>query len=210
MVRGSGTRDRILREAVHLFAERGFKGTTVAEIEHASGLKAGSGALFAHFPTKEAVLEAAIEELAALNRTGQSLFDLAKIGDLRAELTVFARGALMALDANRDLVRLWLKESDNFPQLQPLMEREINRPAASWIRDYLAGKVKAGELDDHDCEAVGTIAIGALTAWWLWAQVAGDDRPTVDVDRLVDAWVNLLLRLAPPKQATKRRPRTRR
>src|SRR5688500_14233687 len=101
MPRGAGTRDRILNEALHLFAERGFKGTTVAEIERASGLKPGSGALFAHFPTKEAVIESAIEELAALNRTGQSLFDLARIGDLKAELTVFARGALMALDANR-------------------------------------------------------------------------------------------------------------
>ena len=167
------TRQRILAEAVRLFAERGIKGTTVAEIEDAAGLKRGSGSLFTHFASKEAVLEAAIEELAAQTRQGQSLFDLARLGDLRAELTVFARGALMGLDANRDLVRLWLKESDNVPQLKEVVERGLNRPAATWIADYLGAKVKAGELVEHDCEAVGTIALGAITAWWIWQQVAG-------------------------------------
>ena len=115
---------------MHLFAERGFKGTTVADIEGAAGLKPGSGALFTHFATKEEVLVAAIDELGSRNRQGQSLFDLARLGNLRSELTVFARGALMGLDANRDLVRLWLKESDNFPQLKEVVEREINRPNA--------------------------------------------------------------------------------
>ena len=196
MPRGSDTRRRIIREALPLFAERGFKGTTVAEIEAAAGLKAGSGALFAHFPTKEAVIEAAIEELASLNRQGQSLFDLARIGDLRAELTVFARGALMGLDANRDLVRLWLKESDHFPDLRPLMEREVNRPAAAWMENYLRAKVKSGEMADHDCEAVGAIAVGGLTAWWLWGQVAGDDGVSIDEDRVVAGWVDLVMRLA--------------
>src|SRR2546429_239307 len=50
------TRYRILREAARLFAGKGFKGTTVAEIEAAAGLSPGSGALYAHFGTKEDVL----------------------------------------------------------------------------------------------------------------------------------------------------------
>ena len=205
MARGVDTKKRILREALRLFAERGIKATTVADIERASGLKPGSGALFAHFPTKEAVVVAAIEDLATQQRVGESLFDLARIGDLRSELTVFVRAALMGLDANRDLVRLWLKEADQLPDLKPLVERELNRPAADWIGGYLRAKVKAGELDDHDSEAVGTIVVGAITAWWLWGQVAGDDGPTVDEDRFVQSWVDLVMRLAPP--APKRRAR---
>ena len=113
----------------------------------------------------------------------------------------------MGLDANRDLVRLWLKESDNVPQLKEVVERELNRPAATWIADYLGAKVKAGELVEHDCEAVGTIALGAITAWWIWQQVAGPVGPTVDRDRFVVAWVDLLLRLAPPSPRSSSRSR---
>lgn len=180
-----------------MFAQKGFKGTTVAEIEAASGLKPGSGALFAHFPTKEALFEAAIEERAVLNQQGQSLFDLARIGDLRAELTVFVRAWLMGLDINRDFVLVWLTESRNFPQLRPLMDQEVNQPAVNWLAGYLRGKVKARELADHDCEAVAVVAICATTAWWLGKQVGGDDDPSVGEDRFVYGLVDLLLRMAP-------------
>ena len=211
-VRGASTRERILREALRLFGENGFKGTTVAEIEAAAGLKPGSGALFSHFPTKESVLATAIEELAAQTSLGRSLFDLGALGDLRSELIVFARGALMGLDANRDLMHVWLRESNNFPGLQAVMEKEVHRPAASWLADWLGAKVKAGELVEHDCEAVGVIAVGAITSWWLWGQTAGQERPTVDEDRFVDAFVDLLLHLAPPTstpRATSKRTRSR-
>src|SRR5438477_2547807 len=133
MARGADTKKRIVGESIHLFAERGIRATTVADIERASGLKPGSGALFAHFPSKEAVVVAAIEDLANQRRVAEGLFDLARIGDLRSELTVFVRAALMGLEANRDLVRLWLKEADQLPDLKPLVERELNRPAADWI-----------------------------------------------------------------------------
>lgn len=197
-MRGGHTKERILREALRLFGEKGFKGTTVADIEAAVGLKPGSGALFAHFATKESVLATAIEELAAQTRMGRSLFDLGALGDLRSELIVFARGALMGLDANRDLTLVWLKEANHFPDLQALMEKEVHQPAANWLADWLGAKVKAGELEEHDCEAVGVIAVGAITSWWLWGRAAGEERPTVDEERFIHAFVDLLLRLAPP------------
>ena len=196
-----------LREALRLFGENGFKGTTVADIEAAAGLKPGSGALFAHFPTKESVLATAIEELAAQTRIGRSLFDLGELGDLSSELIVFARGSLMGLDANRDLMWVWLRESNHFPGLQALMEREVHQPAASWLADWLGAKVKAGELEEHDCEAVGVIAVGAITSWWLWRETAGEERPTVDEDRFVDAFVDLLKRAAPPTSTSGAKPK---
>jgi AcrR family transcriptional regulator len=178
----------------------------VANIEAASGLKPGSGALFSHFPTKEAVLEAAIEEHAATAEQGRSLFELARLGDLRSELTVFARGSLMMLDNERDLVRLLLKEADQFPQLRPLLEQRVLQPSTSWLGGWLRGKVKAGELDDHDGEAVAVIAIGSLVAWWLRGVLGGESGRSVDEDRFVAAWVDLLLRLAPRRaKGTSRR-----
>lgn len=47
-------RERILREAAHLFRAKGYKGTTVRDIAEAVGIQSGS--LFHHFATKEEML----------------------------------------------------------------------------------------------------------------------------------------------------------
>ncbi len=55
------TRERILDVALDLFAEDGFSGTTVTEVERRAGLSPGSGSFYRHFPSKEALLTAAVE-----------------------------------------------------------------------------------------------------------------------------------------------------
>jgi len=48
------TRDVMLREAARLFAERGFRGTSVADLGTACGIS--GPALYKHFPNKQAIL----------------------------------------------------------------------------------------------------------------------------------------------------------
>jgi AcrR family transcriptional regulator len=57
------TRQRILDEAARLFAEGGFAGTRTADVAAATGLS--HGAVFVHFPTREALL---LEVVFALGR----------------------------------------------------------------------------------------------------------------------------------------------
>lgn len=57
------TREEILEAAVRLFARRGFLATTMAEL--AKSIRMTPGALYWHFPTKEDLLLAAIEEISA-------------------------------------------------------------------------------------------------------------------------------------------------
>lgn len=54
-------RDALVTAAMVLFAERGYDGTSVADIQTAVGLTGGSGALYKHFASKEAVLEAGVD-----------------------------------------------------------------------------------------------------------------------------------------------------
>ena len=50
------TRERIITEAMRLFAERGYRGTTVGDIEQAAGLAPRAGGLYKHFASKDEVL----------------------------------------------------------------------------------------------------------------------------------------------------------
>lgn len=64
---GSGRRADVVRLAGELFAEKGFRGTTVREIADAAGILSGS--LYHHFDSKEsigdAILSAFIEDVLA-------------------------------------------------------------------------------------------------------------------------------------------------
>jgi AcrR family transcriptional regulator len=59
--RAARTREEILEAAIKLFARRGFLATTMSEL--AKAIRMTPGALYWHFPTKEDLLLAAIEEL---------------------------------------------------------------------------------------------------------------------------------------------------
>lgn len=195
------TRFRIIKEARRLFSAQGFKATTVAEIESAAGLSPGSGAMYAHFSSKEEVLAAAIEDYADTADMGYSLFDLVNVGDLRSELTLFVRGALVQIEEGRELIWILLRESEQFPDLLTHVRERINRRASAWIAGWLREKVKEGKLEDHDCEAVAMIGLGAIAAFWLRNCLFPKSARAIDEERFVQAWVDLMMRLAPPALA---------
>src|SRR6185436_17801747 len=91
------TRQRIVSEAIRLFAARGYRGTTVGEIEAAAGLVPRSGGLYKHFRSKEEVLSAAIERHVREMERARERLDMMPLGDMRAELTLDARWALTEL-----------------------------------------------------------------------------------------------------------------
>jgi hypothetical protein len=61
MTAPASTRERLVTEALKLFSSKGFEATSVSQIEAAAGLAAGSGALYRHFKSKNALLDAGID-----------------------------------------------------------------------------------------------------------------------------------------------------
>jgi AcrR family transcriptional regulator len=101
------TRDRLLAEAMRLFGDKGFEATSVSQIEAAAGLAAGSGALYRHFKSKDALLAAGIDrqlDRRAAMHDIRSLF--AGLGDLNSELTVLGRYLLSVIDQETELLRI--------------------------------------------------------------------------------------------------------
>ena len=126
---GQPTRERILAAALRLFAERGYSATSVGEIEAAAGLSPRSGALYKHFPSKRALLEAAFEErIAAIEAFQDQLRDFGPLGDLRAELTLTARWGLAELERERELALSVMKEGERLPAFKEAFQAAIVRP----------------------------------------------------------------------------------
>ena len=198
------TRDRIIAEAMRLFAQRGYRGTSIADLEDAAGLSPGSGSLYTHFRSKEEVLAAAVEQTALLADTGYAAFDLLPLGDLRAELTLIGRGSLLVMDTCADLIRVIDKESDQFPGILADARARIFDRAYSWFSQLLRTKAKDGEIVDVDFEAVAAIWLGALKDYWGAKTILGDPPAGLDDDRFIAAWVDTLMTVLEPRGMRRR------
>ncbi|MUL80516.1 MULTISPECIES: TetR/AcrR family transcriptional regulator [unclassified Mycolicibacterium] len=101
------TRERLVTEAMKLFSDKGFEATSVSQIEAAAGLSAGSGALYRHFKSKDALLAAGIDRQLDRRSAMQDIRTLfAGLGDLHSELTVLGRYLLTVIDQESELLRI--------------------------------------------------------------------------------------------------------
>ena len=187
------TRDRILDEALRLFAEHGYAGTSVASIEEAAGLSPHSGALYTHFGSKEQVMAAAVQRAIQTAEASFSLAPMLSLGNLEAELTLVARGSLVLMTSWRDLIRVMAKEGDRFPEIMIDARDSLFNKSRLFLAKWLEDKAPEGDSDNRDFEAITAIWLGAIENYWIATSIH-DDRPLgIDEDRFVRQWVQTLM-----------------
>jgi AcrR family transcriptional regulator len=183
-VTAAETRERLLRAAADVFAERGYDGTRVADIAAAAGVS--NGALYAHFPSKADLL------VAALRTHGRHLL-----------------GELFAADPDRPVVDLLLTVGRWLPRrldargyliVEALVaarrDEDVARPMREYVgerTDWLADLVDLaqtrGELD-------AAVAPQALAHFCLLLAM-GSALITPDLHEVgEDEWAALLTRVA--------------
>jgi AcrR family transcriptional regulator len=192
----AGTRERIIAAGLRLFADRGFRGTTVGHIEKAAGLTPRSGALYKHFGSKEAVLEAAVDRGVRDLEAIHSAIELMPLGDLRAELTLLARWGLHVLAEQRDLRRIVIAEGDRFLGLKRrFQERIVDRAYAEAVT-FIERKVESGQLGDVDREALASLMLGALLGYTLEQDVFERLPGGVTQERFIKVFVDSCMAFA--------------
>jgi AcrR family transcriptional regulator len=172
------TRDRILDAAMDVFAEDGFAGATISEVERRVGLAVGTGSLYRHFPSKEALLQAAVErEVTSLRaQMAQALAALPQGGDPAARALAAYAQRLHDLRRFDRLFRLMLTDGDRVPQLRQ----------AIWT--VLAVPVKA-TIDEED--VVEAVAEAALGGYHLFSIMQGRPYNGVIEEQFLRALVDM-------------------
>jgi AcrR family transcriptional regulator len=138
------TRERLVTEAMRLFSTKGFEATSVSQIEAAAGLAAGSGALYHHFKSKAALLEAGIDRQLDRRRAMRDIRALfAGLGDLHAELTVLGRYLLTVLDEELELLQIAARtpagRSDRLDTAYAALVDGLTGELADWIAAWAPG-----------------------------------------------------------------------
>lgn len=191
------TRERIIEAARALFAERGYRGTSVGDVEAAAGLVPRRGALYKHFASKDALLLAVIEAHAGMDDLTARVVGL-DLGDLEAELAVIARIGLDELRRERDLIRIVMKEGERVPEVAAAFERVVVRRSQDVTIAWMAHRLGPLGVEIDDPPAVAAVLVGALVAHVLEEILFGPGVREIDDDRLVAAWVRTATALLSP------------
>jgi len=187
------TRERILDNALRLFAEQGYETTSIGEIETAAGLAPRSGALYKHFASKRALIDAALAERFGHMDELDRRVELMPLGDLESEITLLGRIALDELEKEQLLFRLVLKEGDRFPELTDAFHAGIvergHRIAAAWV----ASRSESLGLDLPDPDATAQVMTDALVGYVIQGTVFGERSTRLERDRVLAAWNRIVL-----------------
>jgi AcrR family transcriptional regulator len=184
--------ERILRAAMRLFAEHGYERTSIADIQAAAGLAPGSGALYKHFPSKEAVLAAGMEDFIAGAERARALIRSVP-GTPEDALAVLGRAAMQMLDDDREVLRIVYRELEQFPALRDEVRERRMQSTYATIADWLRDRSARGELRVDDPEATAAVLLGAVTSFKVFQVLLGDAPAGLDDERFVRAWLRVML-----------------
>jgi AcrR family transcriptional regulator len=188
------TRERIVDEAMRLFGENGFRGTSVAQIEAAAGLSPGSGGLYHHFGAKDEVLAEGIRRhLARLDTLREIKAVLTDLGDLRAELAIAARYFFAELDSQSQLIRILVSEARRRPDLLADAVETVISSTYQGFADWL-GQAAGPTLSPERALTISTLAMGALLSDRILRNVMGVGSSLgADDAALIPVWVDMVM-----------------
>ena len=189
------TRERLLEAAIELFGRKGYSATSVGEIESEAGLVPRSGGLYKHFASKRALLDAALDQRASVARRGREIAESVFRGDIRAEARMYGAGALQIIDADQGLLRIVMREGDNFPELRDAFHARIvssgHASTVLWLR-------KAAQLTgapEPDLDGLAALLLGSIIDYCVLDTLFGRPAGDLSQERFLDVWTDSTIKL---------------
>jgi AcrR family transcriptional regulator len=176
------TRQAILDQALRLFADHGFFGTSMRQIARAVGVR--ESALYHHFPSKDAVFRELVTQLGP-GRIGQVMtidtLELARAVGVKQMLRKLLDAVVMnwTIPEEQMLFRVMLQEG------MRLAAADVVRPANTIMRvrarlmAILAQLAKHGLIRKLDPQATSAMLMGALMMLRVVYQGASSDFPAL-------------------------------
>lgn len=186
----ASTRDQLLAAALTLFAERGYAATSVADIQQACGLAPGSGALYKHFSSKRALLEAAVAHRVEGIVTAREQYDAEAPGSVEKAVRTAGELIWRNLAGNEELLRVMLREPDELGDLDERTWQFITDNAYRRFADELSAANDTGRTRIPDPAAAAAVAIASLSYFASLRALTGRSPGNVDDDRFFEAWVD--------------------
>ena len=193
MSKAAQTRGHIIEKAAQLFNQRGYAGTSMAELMTATGLQ--KGGIYNHFASKDELAIAAFDysiRLASRRHVRALKGKQGSSEKLQAIVAAFA-DSFEAISAwgGCPLMNTAIDSDDAHPGLKVLAQQAMD-DWRYWIRRISQKGIDAGELTPStDADAVATILIATLEGALMLAKLYGDrthlDRAKMHLNIYIDS-----------------------
>jgi TetR/AcrR family transcriptional regulator, fatty acid metabolism regulator protein len=153
------TRERILDSALNIFSRKGYHDTRLDEIVDDS--HTSKGAIYFHFPNKERLFLALVDQFADLleRRVVEAIQEQEKgIGRVRVALET----CLDTFGRYRRPAKILLVQAAGLGTTFENKRNEINDRFARLIEDYLNESIEVGDINPVDTEIVSIAWMGAI------------------------------------------------
>jgi AcrR family transcriptional regulator len=187
-------REDILQASLHLFAEKGFHGTSMRDIAREAEIT--EGLIYHYFESKRDLFRAIIDEYSFLPLL-RTLPELAEQLDLRALLIVLARGFFDVLKQNTELVRVLLQEIQVFPEEKEAFFADAVNESILELSRILEARMNERARAQVDPQVAARLFFNALLAFFVEQEILGGKHllPADEnsyVSHLVDMFVKRL------------------
>jgi AcrR family transcriptional regulator len=171
------TRERLLKAAEQVFADKGFYETAVDEVARLSNTSKGS--VYFHFPSKEILFNAVMENLG--ERLLQRVEDaLSAVEDPVVRLEVALQTTVETFCRHRTLARVLLVRGYSMGAGFTLKKQEIFSRFVTLIQQLLDEAVKVCGSSDFDTRVAASVWLGSITEVLIQWLEAGGPHPVAD------------------------------
>jgi AcrR family transcriptional regulator len=160
---GDERRLQILRIAMRLFSQRGFRGTTTKEIALAAGVS--EAMVFRHFANKEALYSAILDQKACVHDTLDPRLAVAEAIERKDDWAVFEGIALEALnqhDYDPEFQRLLLHSALEEHELAHMFWEKFVRRVYRSLGNYISERQREGAIVEVEPAVVVRAFIGMV------------------------------------------------
>jgi AcrR family transcriptional regulator len=179
---GEERRQQLVRVAMKLFSQRGFRGTTTKEIAQAAGVS--EAMVFRHFATKEELYAAILDDKAG---TGEIELMCERVagavtrGDDHAVFESLAAAMLHHHEHDPEFLRLLLYSALEGHELFEMFWNKNVREMAQFICSYIGARQKAGALREMEPMIAGRAFIGMIVYHSLVTMLFDKSRTLLDM-----------------------------
>ena len=149
-------RDRILRAALHLFAQKGYEKTTTKEL--AAKANVAEGTLFRHFTNKKTIL-VEVATLGWMDLLTDFLTELSEMGSYKAIAQVMRR-RMLNMHKNKDLLKVCFIEAQSHPELRERIQTEVITKMTDIAEAFFESAINKGVYRKMNPQIVAQVFLG--------------------------------------------------
>jgi AcrR family transcriptional regulator len=181
------TRERILRAAAEVFAEKGYAASTTRELAAAAGVNEVT--LFRHFGSKSNILAAVIDTFSALPDISATL-EGGFTGNYRQDLTRIGKVFMVSILERQEAMRLMLCEASEVREVMAAIPHRLRQMLTAYLRQL----IETGRVRDLDPELMAQAFLGMFFAYGVGRTILGGPAaPEVAVEDLVETFVEVFI-----------------